>query len=255
MQWEWLGPLLLVLAGAVAGFINTVAGAGSILTIPALLLVGVPADAANATNRIGVLAQSLSGGAGFHRAGKVPWEAVPRVVFPTLGGAALGAYLAATLPERPIRLLLLGAMVVMGAMLWWRPNALAPDPGERAKRLRERPSSVLWLVVVGFYGGFLQLGVGILLLFVLGGLLRYDLVRANALKVVTVGIYTVGAMAVFIVRGKVWWLEGAATALGTVFGSQLAVRFAVTRGTRWIRVALLVMIAVSVIAILAKEGL
>jgi len=254
MQGEWIAPLLLALVGTIAGFVNTLAGAGSILTIPMLILVGVPADAANATNRVSVLAQCVSGGVGFHRARKVDWPALAGIVPITVLGALAGAHFAALLPERPMRLTLLAAMVVMGLLLWRKPNVLTPEEGSEALSIRQRPSALAWFLLVGLYGGFLQVGVGLLLLFVLGGLLRYDLVRANALKVVIVGIYTLGAVAIFVIHDKVWWLEGAATAAGTVVGAQLGVRFAVRRGVRTLRVAVLVMVVVSIVAVIAKEG-
>lgn len=254
MQEEWIAPLLLVLAGGFAGFVNTLAGAGSILTIPLLILLGVPADAANATNRISVLSQCISGGVGFHRAGKVDWPALAWIAPLTVVGALAGAEFASWLPERPMRLTLLAAMVVMGVLIWRKPNLLTPEEGSKALTFRQRPSAIAWFLLVGLYGGFLQVGVGLLLLFVLGGLLRYDLVRANALKVVIVGIYTLGAVAVFVAHDKVWWLYGAATAVGTVIGAQLGVRFAIRRGVRAIRAAVLVMVVVSVIAVLVKEG-
>lgn len=227
--------LVLLASGVVAGVVNTIAGAGSLLTLPALILVGLPEGVANATNRIGVLAQSAAGAAGFHRRDLLDTQAVVSIVLPTMVGSLLGAVLAASLPEDVLKPVLLAVMVAMGFLFALKPGVVAPPVGTATRSIKERPLAWPALLATGIYGGFLQAGIGILLLGILSGMLRYDLVRANALKLVIVGSLTSVALVVFVVAGDVRWLPGLVLAIGTVVGSQIGVHVAITKGQALIR--------------------
>lgn len=232
---SWWQLLVLMASGIVAGIVNTIAGAGSLLTLPALILVGLPEGVANATNRIGVLAQSAAGAAGFHRRDLLDTQAVVAIVLPTLVGSLLGAILAASLPEDVLKPVLLAVMVAMGFLFALKPGVVAPPAGTETRSIKERPLAWPALLAAGIYGGFLQAGIGILLLGILSGMLRYDLVRANALKLVIVGSLTSVALVVFVIAGDVRWLPGLVLAIGTVVGSQIGVHVAITRGQALIR--------------------
>lgn len=217
---------VLVGAGVVAGFVNTFAGGGSMLTLPALMLLGLPADVANGSNRLAVVTQTLAGLRGFHRAGKLDIASILPIVAPTVAGAALGAWVAAELlPREWVKPVLLGTMIAMALVMLVAPRTLTPAQGER-RRLRDRPSAIGGLFLAGLYGGFVQAGVGFVLLAVLGGILRYDLVRANALKLATVLVFGCVALAIFVRAGQVDWPAAGLLALATVVGAQLGVRFA-----------------------------
>lgn len=245
--------VILIGTGLAAGFINTLAGAGSLLTIPALMLLGMPADVANATNRVSVLATCVSGGVGFTRAGKLDLRRAAPVTAPAVVGAIVGAWAASRVPEPVLRGILLVTMIAMGALLVASPRALAPDEGTEPVDVRRRPLSLLWLFLAGLYGGFVQAGVGLLLLAILGGVLRYDLIRANALKVVITGVFTAAALVVFIALGKILWVPGAILAASTVVGAQLGVRFALRLGQGAVRWIVLVMVAAMVLAVIVKS--
>jgi uncharacterized protein len=265
MHEPWI-LVVLALAGAGAGFLNTIAGAGSLLTLPALMLTGIPADVANATNRISVVAQSISGGVGFHRSGHLRWKGSRSVIALTLAGAGAGAWVAAEIPERPLRYVLLGTMIAVGIVMWRQPKigaspaGAAPDsttadpadPPELSRRSRLGTSAAL--LAAGFYGGFLQAGVGLVLLAIFGSLFRMDLVRANALKVVVIGIFSVAALGVFIARDLVVWAPGLTLAAGSVVGAQVAVRLAVAKGSGFVRTVVLAMVVISCAAVIARSG-
>ncbi|MCA9771936.1 MAG: sulfite exporter TauE/SafE family protein, partial [Myxococcales bacterium] len=169
---------LLVVTGLVSGFINTVAGGGSLLTIPALLLLGMPADIANATNRVCVLAQSAFGAAGFDRGGRLDRGALARILGPTLLGGLAGSWTAANVPPDILKPVLIGMMALIAVTLVWKPAMLAPPEGSVPLGVFEKPAALPGLFAIGFYGGFAQAGVGLFLIAFLGGVLRYDLVRA-----------------------------------------------------------------------------
>jgi uncharacterized membrane protein YfcA len=220
--------LLLIGTGFVAGIINTLAGGGTNLTLPALMVMGMPADVANATNRLGVVLQSAVALLGFRKHGKLPTDDVGPILLPTLAGGLAGAGAAAYAPIDLLKPLLLGAMIGMTIIMLVKPEVIAPPPGTEPHRVKDRPSSRYWLVLAGFYGGFVQAGVGFILIAALAGTLRYDLVRTNALKMVCVCAFTSLALGVFIVQGLVQWLPGLILAAGTMTGANLAVRFAIS---------------------------
>lgn len=219
--------LALAGIGVVAGVINTLAGGGSNLTLPALMVLGMPADVANATNRVGVVLQSGAALQAFQRHGRLPTEDLVPILVPTLAGGVLGAAAAAWAPNFLLKPLLLGAMLGMTLLMLLRPQVVAPPPGTQPVTVKDRPSALAWLGLAGFYGGFVQAGVGFILISALAGSLRYDLVRTNALKMVCVVSFSSLALGVFVFQGLVRWIPGLVLAAGTMVGAQLAVRFAV----------------------------
>lgn len=236
---------LLVVAGVAAGFINTIAGGGSLLTVPALMLLGMPASVANGTNRLAVVSQSLSGAIAFRRAGKLPSGDVLKIAAPTVLGAVAGASAAALSPEWLLKPVLLGTMVVMAVVVLVKPDLTRASEDEAVASFRERPGALVGLVLAGAYGGFVQAGVGIVLLGVLAGLLRYDVARANALKLVVVLLYGVVVLGIFVLADQVEWIPAAVLAASTVVGSQIGVRFAIEADPKWIRALLFVAVVAS----------
>ncbi len=240
---------LLVAAGVAAGFINTVAGGGSLLTLPALMLLGLPAHVANGSNRLAVLTQSISGVAAYRRAGKLETGSIGPVVVPTVLGAALGALSAAYAPAWILEPVLLTTMVSMALVMLVRPELVTAQESEGPVTLRERPGAAVGLFFAGLYGGFIQAGVGFVLLAVLGGLLRHDVVRANALKLVCTSLFGLVALAVFVTAGQVAWVPASVLAVATVVGSQLGVRFAVETNPTVLRWIVFIAVTASVAAI------
>src|SRR5689334_6897848 len=142
---QYLDPIALVgltVAGLFAGFVNTVAGGGSFLTIPVLMQIGLPVEIANATNRVAVLAQSSSGAAAFYREGKLDRSAVLDVVPATVVGAIIGTLAASYAPREILKPILLLTMVVMALLMVFRPNAIVPSD-EKPLRVSERKHSML----------------------------------------------------------------------------------------------------------------
>jgi hypothetical protein len=229
--------MLLALAGIGAGFINTVAGGGSMLTLPVLMLLGLPADLANGTNRLSVVSQSVSGVWAFHRGGRLDTSALGRIALPTILGAAVGAVVASQVPPALLKYVLLGTMLAVAVVMVVHPQVVTAPEGSEPLLDRRRLAAFLGLFATGLYGGFVQAGVGFVLLSVLGGVIRYDVVRANALKLACTLLFGCVALGVFAVAGQVVWGIGALLAVYTVIGSQLGVRFAlrVRHGViRWI---------------------
>ncbi|MCB9540277.1 MAG: sulfite exporter TauE/SafE family protein [Myxococcales bacterium] len=234
--------VLLLVGGALAGFVNTIAGAGSALTLPLLMLTGMDAAVANGTNRVGVLFQSAAATTTFHRRGVRPWRPAARALASTMvgavGGAALATRIAPPALERLFGLVFLLLGVVMVAKPRWLTPA-EPDDADRTPGLGGHAA----LFAVGLYGGLFQAGVGIPMLLVLCRALSLDVVRANAVKVALVCVYTVVVVAVFAGAGQVELRAGALLAVGGLVGSTLGARATIAKGAplvRWMVTAALV---------------
>jgi hypothetical protein len=241
MAW-WL-YIVIPLGGVLAGFINTLAGSGSLITLPLLILAGLPPTVANGTNRVAILLQSGVGVHGFRKRGLLDGRGVWKLTLPAVVGAILGAQLAVELPESAMKIAIAALMVVMLAVILIRPARWL-----EGKHPDDRKFGWLQGVIffgVGVYGGFIQAGVGVFLLagLVLAG--GYDLVRANAVKLLIVVCFTVFALAVFVLGGKVNWPMGLLLAAGNMAGAWLAIATAAKRGARFVRWLLIVVVTLA----------
>lgn len=240
-----LFALLLFGAGVAAGFINVVAGGGSLLTLPLLIVFGLPPSVANGTNRVAIVAQNVVAVARFRRGGIDDLRQGLRLSFPAVVGAVIGSQLAVFTPEEWFKKILAGVMLIVLASLVRGRRSSPLDPTEETLRYRRWQWPMM--LVVGLYGGYIQAGVGYLLLFALSVVGGLSLVRSNSLKVIVVGAYMVPSLVVFLAHGKVAWVPALALTAGNALGGWLGSAFTIKKGDRWIRWVL-------VAAILALVG-
>jgi len=239
--------ILLIVSGVAAGFVNTVAGGGSIFTLPALILLGMPADVANGTNRVGVLMQSVAAVRGFNRHEMLDHSAILPILLPTIIGSLIGSSVASVIPVEILKPVLLGTMITMTLLIVLRPSTI-PTTNESVLSMQQRPSAAAWLFLAGLYGGFVQAGVGFILLTALAGVLRYDLLRANALKMMCTLVFSAVALAVFIYQDQVLWIPGLIVGVGSIIGVQLSVKFAVSAKQstlKWILLSMAMLVCVA----------
>tara|TARA_R110001592_G_scaffold82307_7_gene243775 strand:- start:9213 stop:9974 length:762 start_codon:yes stop_codon:yes gene_type:complete len=239
-SFELYQAIILIVIGLMAGVINTLAGGGSNLSLPALMMYGLPADVANATNRVSVLMQSLTATRGFYNHGKIDSTSVKDSFFPLLVGGLVGAIAASYLNVELLKPLLLGTMIVVSLWVIFKSDINAGDNGNR-KSCYDSKLGLLATFAAGFYGGFIQAGVGFVLIATFVGMLNYDLLRANAMKVVATVIFTSIALLVFIFRDQVAWLPGILLGVGSIMGAQIAVKFAVEVNAKTLKIMVLVM--------------
>jgi len=218
---------ILLVTGFLAGIINTMAGGGSNLTIPALMIIGLPPEIANATNRVSVLAQTLTATYGFKKQNKLDITDLKSVVGTTIIGGLLGALFASYMPIEYLKPTLLGSMTLMAAFIVFKPNSILVPDGTIPYSISKRKRSIPMLLLAGFYGGFIQAGVGFILIAAIAGGLRYDLVKTNALKIICTAGFTLVALSIFIVRDQVWWVPGLILAAGSILGAHLAVKITI----------------------------
>jgi len=246
---EWYIYVLVIVAGIFAGFVNTLAGSGSLLTLPLLMFLGLPANIANATNRIGVLAQSFVGAWSFRKQKIYTIRESLWMALPATAGSFLGSLVAVQINEHIMELLIGGLLIFMFFIILYKPENWV-----REHALHITPRRRWWVSVIfffiGIYGGFIQAGVGFFLLaaLVLGA--GMGLTKANALKVVIVAIFTSVALVVFMISGQVNYFIGIILAVGQAFGAYVASKFAVSWGPKVVRVILLVAIMASALKLM-----
>ena len=233
---------LLLAAGGVAGVINTLAGGGSLLTVPLLVLMGLPGTVANGTNRVGILLQSLVGLWRFRAEGVSELRQAVPVLLPVMVGSLVGAGVISRVADATFERLFGALMLVVLIPTLRRSPAPGPEP-----RRWSRPVTALLFFGVGLYGGAFQAGVGIPLVFALTHA-GYDLVRANAIKLVIVAALTLVALPVFMIEGQISWAPGLVLGLGFAVGGGLGAHATVRGGERLIRPVL----AVAVVALAAR---
>jgi uncharacterized membrane protein YfcA len=247
----WQG-IVLSLAGVIAGFLNVMAGGGSLITLPILVFMGEDGTVANGTNRVAILVQNLVATAGFAGQGLSDFKLSLSLGLCALPGAVLGAYVGTRIGGVWFNRILAGVMIMV-LLLMSRRKKPSEDSGrdkigKRGWR-RVLPAHLL-MIAAGFYGGFIQAGVGFILMAVLHSVLGLDLIRVNMHKVFIVGIYTLAALFMFASKGQVLWSAGLVLAIGNALGGWIATRLALKKGEGLIRIILNIALVVMAVKLL-----
>ena len=234
---------LLFAAGVASGWINVLAGGGSILAVPVMVFLGLPGPVANGTNRIGIIAQNIFAVWGFFRKGFSDFRLSASLAACASVGAFFGANLGVRLEgvwfERTLALIMLAILVIMLTGVGQRPT--------EAGKPRNIALGHVLFVGAGFWGGFIQIGVGFLMMPILNRVMGLDLVRTNMHKVFVALVFSVVALAVFAANVKIEWMLGLALAAGYAVGGWLGANSAVTRGEALIkRVFYLALVAMAI---------
>ncbi len=233
--------LLLIGAGTAAGFINTLAGSGSLLTLPLLMFLGLSPHQANATNRVAIFFQNIVAVKSFTKQKLLKPKQETGLVIPALIGATIGASLAVNINERVLHAFIAGLLFFMFFIILLKPDKWVKEQAGKVEG--KRP---VWQIIIfffiGLYGGFIQAGVGFFLLSALVLGVGYDLIKANAVKVLIVLSYTVIALGIFIYSGQINYLFGLVLAIGNSAGAFIASKYAKQIGTKVIRYILLAVV-------------
>lgn len=241
VQW-----ILITVVGFIAGFVNTLAGGGSIITLPAMILVGLDPTVANATNRLGIVLSAVSAAAGF-KSKKV--SVLPFSLYVGIAatiGAVFGAMIAVEFDKKLFNRVLALLMIVIVVLMVLQP---------RMKRVIDQEyltGKPLWItlivfLILGVYGGFINAGMGLLMILWLNIFNGMNLIRTNATKVLVTAIYTSAALVVFIWNDLIDWFIGLLLAFGNMVGGWMAARLSVKKGEGFIRSALVVMVVLMAI--------
>ncbi len=230
---DWMTYLLLFPAGLVAGALNVVAGGGSFLTLPLLIFLGLPPTVANGTNRVAILFQSAGATWSFNRHQLMNWRWAVAAAVPAAVGAGLGTAAAVVVGDEAFQKILASLMVVitLWTLLGRKPSGFAASDFPSGI---ERFGLAVGFFLVGIYGGFVQAGVGFLIL-ALTTLAGLDLVRGNTVKVFCILVFTVLSLSIFAWQGMVHWPMGLILATGNTLGGLVGAKLTLLKGHGWIR--------------------
>ena len=240
MELELIDIAIILVTGLAAGFINTLAGGGSLLSVPVLIFLGLPSAMANATNRIAVFLGAVSATSGFKSKGVSVYPYNIWLGISALAGAIIGANIAVNIRDELFNKILAVVMVIVvfNIVLGKKKN------NEAEERLGQKQQIIGAIVFffVGIYGGFIQAGVGFLIIASLRKVNMLGLTKINSIKVAVVAIYTLAAIAVFAWNGQINWLYGFILAVGNIAGAWIASRWSVGLDEKWIKGFLTLMV-------------
>jgi len=231
----------LIVAGGLVGFINTLAGGGSIISLSVLMMLGLPANVANGTNRIAIAVQNLTAVSSFKQQKVLEVKKGIMLAIPAIVGSVIGAWIAADINELIFERAVAVVMLMMLVFILYKPQSWIRERTDLTSK-----NITFWQVfiffLIGIYGGFIQLGVGYFLLagIVLGA--GYELVKANAIKVFIVLLYTPFTIVVFVMNDQVNWAYGLVMTIGNVAGAFIASRMAVKKGAAFVRWVIIIVI-------------
>lgn len=230
--------LYLILLGFASGFINMFAGGGSLLVVPFLIFLGLPASIANATNRVAIFFQNLISTATFRQKKVLNIRTDYKLLIPITLGSITGAFTAVDIQADLLQKVIGGLLIILFFMVLFNPNTWVKANAERAKA-KNPVIRFLLFFGIGFYGGFIQIGVGF---FMLAGLVLgcgFDLLKANALKILFILFYTTITLIIFISYNLIDWPAGLILSGGNMLGAWTGTRLSIKWGAKYIRYFLL----------------
>ena len=242
---DLLNILILLAVGLFAGCLNTLAGGGSLLSVPVLIFLGLPPNVANATNRVAIVLQNIFAVRGFKSKGVSVYPFNLWLGISAFCGAIVGAFLAVDIDKEVFNRIL--AVVIVAVVVYMAINPLKNINKPENMGKKATITSIIIFFFVGIYGGFIQAGVGYLMIMALTLVNGFSLVKTNSIKVFVALTYTLVALGIFIYYGIVNWEFGIPLAIGNATGGWLASRWSVNKGDNWIRY--IVMVTASAFAI------
>jgi uncharacterized membrane protein YfcA len=242
-----ISVVLLFAVAFISGFINVGAGGGSSLTLPMLIFLGLDASVANGTNRVGVLMQNLSAIYSFKRSNYSQFRLSLKLSLLSLPGAIAGAFLAINLNNALFEKIL-GAVMILIIISMFLPKAKNTSDSENNQKISW--PVYLSMIGIGFYGGFIQVGVGFIIMASLQHLMKLNLIYVNMHKVFIVLVFTLPAIIIFSFTGNIHWFWGIILGLGNASGAWWSVKLTVKKGEKIIRVILVIAIFIMALKLL-----
>lgn len=236
----WYEYILIIMVGFLAAFLNTVGGGGSLFSVPILTFMGLPITMANATSRVALLFQNIFAVGGFKSKGvELPWPYSLYLGLASLGGGLIGARIASHVSDAIFTKIFVVVMILAVALIVYDPFK---SRGEERLDRRSQVIGSLCFFFLGIYGGFVQAGIGFLVIAILSLVNSLSLVKSNFVKVFAAIVYTGASVIVFAWEGKIIWITGLVLAIGHAFGGWYASRWSVTAGDIWIKRVMVVSI-------------
>lgn len=241
--------IILGVVGVVSGFLNVMAGGGSMLTVPLMIFMGIPGHVANGTNRIGILVQNATAITAFYKKGFSNFKLSLSLAAFTIPGAILGAYLASRIEGEDFNRLLVVLMIIV-MILMAKGGSQTPTKTSGDISRSRMIAGHLLMIAAGFWGGLIQIGVGFILMPILHRVLGMDLVTTNSHKVFIAFTFSIVALTVFSSQLELLWSAGIALAIGNSIGGWFATHFQIKQGVgaiKWILNIVLVIFIIKLI--------
>lgn len=235
--------IIIFIVGILSGFLNVSAGGGSLITMPVLIFLGLPSAVANGTNRVALMAQNIIAISNFKKNGYFDVKLNLLLALPALLGSLVGSQFAVLISDQVFDTVLALVMVMVLILTITEPHKKLQISHAKLTFKRKIISMVVFFFI-GMYGGFIQAGVGLIIIAALTMLTGYSLVKINGMKVFIVAIYMSVSLLVFLFNGKVDWVIGIALALGNGLGGFLGSHFAITKGEKWIKVIMIIAVII-----------
>ena len=236
--------ILLLVSGVIVGIINTLGGGGSVISMALFMAMGLPVNVANGTNRIAVVLQNLSSTLTFIRKRMLDIKSGLLLSIPAIIGNIIGSMVAMEVDDTTFRICLSVVLAVILVYLIFdrqRPHL------HTGHSLTIRWWHYIWFLIVGFYGGYIYIGLGFLILAVTIWTMKLDIITANVLKGCVIFLSTPFALAVFMINGQVDYGVGLLHGAGNIIGAVMASHWAIGWGVKFVKVFTLVVIVVSFI--------
>lgn len=240
-----------------AGVINTLAGNGSAITLSLMIFMGMPANVANATNRIGALIQTLASVLSLRKTPrtKLMFQNSRWFFIPSILGSSIGAMLAIDIDPQILRFIIGGIMLLLLFTLLYNPKKWL----KATDLTKTHKTKLNWILIfiIALYGGFIQMGIGIMMLSVLVLLVDYSLRDANIIKLVLAFVFMIPAFIVFFLSGDMEWMPGLALAAGQAIGAIFGARYVLfmPKANTYVRWLLIVILSISAIVMLELPAL
>ncbi len=254
MEYTTIQVILFLIAGFSAGFINTLAGSGSTFTLASFVFAGIPTPIANGTNRMGITVQGiLSVAMLYSKKRKYLFNKKWKYIIPILVGAIAGASLAVQVNKQTMDLIIITVFILIGVMHFGKKIKLKTF---RSTKVEIKIKSVKLLLTIvalfalGFYGGFIQLGMGVVLLLFLTHILKINLVEANEIKLISIAIYSIVVLGIYLLSNKVLWGAGTLVATGQLMGTFISTKYLLfkpTKAAKWIDKMISVVLIITII--------
>lgn len=248
----WYQYVFIALAGVLTGIINTLAGSGSLVTLPIfILLCGLPANVANGTNRIGAFMQSIVGVYAYKKTGQTNFKGSTWPIVAAVAGAIVGVLLATKMDKEMMYRAIGVLMAFMLVVMMVNPKRWLTETNVDQGRNRS-PLVLIIFFVIGIYGGFIQAGVGIFLLAGLVLATRYSLVAANGVKLLIVLLFNIPTLIIFFYYNQVHVGWGLFMAVAQSIGAWIGVHYVarLPNANVWIHRLLIVIVSISAVKFL-----
>jgi len=247
---NWYEYPLIIMVGFLAAFLNTVGGGGSLVSVPILTFLGLPITIANATSRVAIFFQNVFAVGGFKsKRVELPLPYAIYLGVSSLFGGLLGSFLASQITDDIFKKIFVVVMIFSVGLILFDPFK---SKGEEKLTPKAQWTGILCFLFIGAYGGFVQAGIGFLVIAVLSLVNNLSLVKSNYVKVFAAIVYTAVSVIVFAIEGKINWTVGLILAIGHALGGWYASRWSVKAGDVWIKRVMIVSVIIMAIALWFK---